>query len=51
MIFGYDYLIGNPVTREKVNRVFRIAAKSVIGALACIGLCALLATVCQIAAW
>ncbi len=50
-MFHFDYLIGDPAVREKLNRALRIAAKSIIGALACIGLGALLATVCQICAW
>ena len=50
-MFHFDYLIGNPETLEKLSRALRIAVKSIVGALACIGLCALLATICQICAW
>lgn len=50
-ILGFSYLFGDPVMREKVSRTLRISVKSIIGALACIGLGALLATICQIAAW
>ena len=50
-MLGYDYIIGDPIIREKIRDGFRFAAKCVVIALACIGLGALLATICQICAW
>lgn len=32
------YLIGDPAVREKIQRFFRIAWKSIVYAFACIGL-------------
>lgn len=50
-MFGYDYIIGDPVVREKISRTARIAVKVTVLALAVIGAVALLTVICQISAW
>ena len=50
-IFGYDYLIGDPAIRDKIADALNLAKKSVIGAFAFIGFCAVGMIVCQISAW
>ena len=50
-MFGYDYIIGDPVVREKISRAVEYTVKVVVLALAVIGLCALLTVICQICAW
>ena len=51
MKFGFDYLIGDPTQREKLNRWVRVAVRSVVVAFAFIGVCALLFAILQIMAW
>ena len=50
-MLGYDYIIGDPAVRERIRSGVRFWVRCVVLALACIGLGALLATVCQLCAW
>lgn len=50
-MFGFDYIIGDPAIREKVNSTVRVVVMSVVGGFACIGFGAVLRMVAQILAW
>ena len=50
-MFGYDYLIGDPAVREKLNGTLRVVGMSIVLGFSCIGLGAFLRCVVQILAW
>ena len=51
MMFGFDYIIGDPAGREKISRAVEYTVKVIVLALAVVGAAALLTVVCQICAW
>lgn len=50
-MFGYKYIIGDPVLREKIRSTLRVIGMSIVLGLACLGFGVLLSVYLQIAAW
>lgn len=50
-MFGYKYIIGDPVLREKIKTTLRVIGMSLVLGLACIGFGTLLSVYVQICAW
>ena len=50
-MFGFNYIIGDPVVREKIAHTVRVTVKSVTIAFALVGVFAVLVSICQILAW
>ncbi len=50
-MFGFTYIIGDPVKRSKIRSTLRTIGMSIVLGFACIGFGVTLATVVQILAW
>lgn len=50
-MFGYKYIIGDPVLREKIRSTLRVIGMSIVLGMACLGFGVLLSVYLQIAAW